>query len=171
MVGIPGRRMHHHACGFVDDDNGVIFVNDIQRHVLRNGFRFHRRLFGQNNHIAFFEMLADFGNFVVDQHVAFLDGVLDLRTRKRRFALRKKYIQPLPALAFVYRKFYFFRLTGQITTPYYISSLPRWLQRSLGVEVLGDFNLLFQSNNSIQPKFFSRRDSLTSSKLNSSGAK
>jgi hypothetical protein len=46
--------MDHHPGRFVDDDNGFVFVNNIKEHFLRYGSRFHRRPFGQDNHIAFF---------------------------------------------------------------------------------------------------------------------
>ena len=35
-VGIPRRGVNHEACGFVDDDEILIFVEDIEGNVLRN---------------------------------------------------------------------------------------------------------------------------------------
>jgi hypothetical protein len=41
-----------------------------------------------------------------------------MRARNSRVALGKKNIQPLPDLAFIYRKDYFSRLIDQVIAPY-----------------------------------------------------
>jgi hypothetical protein len=45
-----------------------------------------------------------------------------MRAGNVRIVLRQKDIQPLPALASVYRKTYFFRLSNQIVTPVFCHS-------------------------------------------------
>jgi hypothetical protein len=50
----------------------------------------------QDDNIAFFEVLADFWYFAVNQHIAFFNDAFNMRAGNGRVALRQKNIQPLP---------------------------------------------------------------------------
>ena len=48
-IGMPGGRMHDHACGFVDDGNVVVFVDDRRGNFsiydfCEDGFIFHEKI-------------------------------------------------------------------------------------------------------------------------------
>jgi len=79
LIGIARSGVHHHARRFVDDDDGAVFVHNVQGNVLRYGGGLHHRLPMQIHPVACLEMLTRLRLPSIDQHVAFLNGILDLR--------------------------------------------------------------------------------------------
>jgi hypothetical protein len=72
-------------------------------------------------------VLADFWYFIVNQHITFFDDLFDMRAGNVYAALRQKNIQPLPDLAFIYRKAYFFRLFDQVIVPIFVITQLDWV--------------------------------------------
>ena len=77
---IAVRRVCHHACGFVDDEELVVFVDDFERDVLRDGFGPGRtgksdvKNFARCNGVTWFHAAA------VDEHQPCFDSLLDFVT-------------------------------------------------------------------------------------------
>ena len=73
-----GGGVDRHACGFVDDDDVVVFVHDIERDV---GGGFEVELFdlgdGQREAVAGLDFVAGIGDgFAIAHHRAFVDKPL-----------------------------------------------------------------------------------------------
>src|SRR5664280_187107 len=107
FIRVTRRRMNHHSRRFINHYNGLIFVNNIKRHFLRDGRCLLRRPLSQDDNIAFLQALTDFWYYTVNQYIAFFNDAFNMRAGNGRIALRQKDIEPLPALAFIYCKTYF----------------------------------------------------------------
>jgi hypothetical protein len=79
-----GRRMHDHALRLVDDDDILIFIQDIQRDILRPDFD--RRAFRnlQTDRIIAAQAEAAAHVFAVDLRIARFNQFLNAGTRKIR---------------------------------------------------------------------------------------
>jgi len=104
LIRIPRRGMNDHARRFIDDNNGSVFINDIQRDILRNRNGIDGRLQVKLYDISVFQVPAYFWLFAVHGYIALFNGVFNLRSGKRFVALRKEYIQTQACLFGVYRK-------------------------------------------------------------------
>ena len=88
-----GSRVHDHAGGFVDHCEILILENDIERDILRlepsDGF------YGQVDIdlVPGPEFIGSFGGLIVDQHIAVLDQLLQLRTRPAFDHFRQERVQ------------------------------------------------------------------------------
>lgn len=77
------RRMHHHAGRFIDDDKVVIFINHIQRNILRLDAAIDRRRQGEADRIIAFDPI---------RRVFY--GLLVLRAGQPTLAVLNQALQP-----------------------------------------------------------------------------
>lgn len=92
------RGMHDHARGFIHHDEILVFINNLQREVLRNQLA---RWFGRNvdvNRFAGRNDMACFRRLAIDGDRAAFDEQLQLRARKIRHMLGEIFIEPYFAL-------------------------------------------------------------------------
>ena len=91
--------MNHEAGLLVQDQQGVIFIEDVKR----NGFRFDVRRFGSRRHepdgVAGLDFVAGFGDVTVNGDVAVKDQSLKGVSREIRVAVGQKMIQPFGAFS------------------------------------------------------------------------
>ena len=94
-VGVAGRRVHHHAFGFVDDEQVGVLIHDVQRDILRrrlDGLRvrhFHRHPVPCPRLVAFGHAAA------VDLYARFLNKVLQGAAGQPFARLAQKAVQAL----------------------------------------------------------------------------
>ena len=78
IVGGSGSGVHHHSCGFVDDREVVIFVDDFERNVFWHGTQgrtFSGAQYG--NLLVPAKFQRGLGRVVVDQNFLFGNELLD----------------------------------------------------------------------------------------------
>ena len=76
-------RMDDHVHGLVQDQQVIVFVNDVQIHRLRQQLKFKYRLRQLNrHHIPGLDFVVAFDGFTVDAHVARLRGRLQFVARQ-----------------------------------------------------------------------------------------
>lgn len=80
-IGIACGGVNHHAVRFVEDDEVFVFVQDVERDVLRNEFEGDGFGDGDADEVTRVEGLFGFGGALVDEDVAFFDEGLQARAR------------------------------------------------------------------------------------------
>ncbi len=96
-VGMPGRRMHHQPGRLVDHQNLVVFIDDVERNVLRHPFAL-RLLFGaQLEHRTGMHGVAGAQHGAIHRQQTILDPGREARTRVFGEELRRDLIETLPA--------------------------------------------------------------------------
>lgn len=96
VVGRSRAGVHHHARRLVDYRQIAVFVDNIERDLLRNGAQW-RRLGrpGDGDPLAAAQPQRRFGGRVIDQHFPLLDQLLNARARDFRQLRRQVLVKPL----------------------------------------------------------------------------
>ena len=92
---IARRRMHDERGRLVDHEQTVVFVEDIERDVLRLQLRGTRRRPGHRDEFAISGTMRRFHAFPVHANVAFRNETLQSRSRNLRIPGMEKNVEPL----------------------------------------------------------------------------
>ena len=87
---VPRGRMHNHSLGLVDHEQIHVFVDHVQRNILRQNVRLHRIGECDVDEIACCRDHIWFDRFPVEQNRAIANQALRLRTRKLRLGGNKR---------------------------------------------------------------------------------
>ena len=79
-VGVAGGGVDDHAVGFIENDEVLVFVEDVEGDVLRDEFEGDGFGDGDADEVAGIEGLFGFGGAVVDEDVTVFDEGLQART-------------------------------------------------------------------------------------------
>src|SRR5882757_11113188 len=100
-----GARMHHHAGGFVDDGEIVVFIHDVERNLLRKGAQWRSlRRAADRNLFPAFQPQRRACSTSSNQHLALCDQLLNTRTTNIRQFRYQILVQPLPGIRIAWSK-------------------------------------------------------------------
>ena len=78
VVGVAGGRVHHHPLGLIDDEDVIVFVNNVEGDVFRLQVNFDRRFRFNHHPIPRLELVLGFDGLAVNGHGAIIDPALEL---------------------------------------------------------------------------------------------